>query len=114
MKNLKTIRVLAIVVGLSTIAWQIMQISNDNMRNMFLIADIGIGLLLALTALVSNKKTAALLMLIMFSAIGGVFSVATFGDLTLGQYKFGSFTTTVGIVISLISIIILYRQLNNE
>lgn len=108
---MKIIRILAILVGFGTVIWQISEWSQGRAQNMFFVADVVIGLYLGLSAFIPSARSAQVNLLAAFGLIAGVFSVATFGALTMGIYDFGPFTTTIGLIISLPCMFVLGRNL---
>jgi peptidoglycan/LPS O-acetylase OafA/YrhL len=111
---MKLVKILAFSTGLLTLVWQIMQVANGKGQNIFLIADIILGIALMVTAsLKTNDKNTSWLN----AALGfacGVFATATFGALTMSTYNFGAFTTTVGLVPCLASLVWLIRNQNTQ
>ena len=108
---LKIIRIVAVLVGLGTVLWQVMQWQSGNWQNMFFWPDIIVGLFLGFAAFVKVERWASILMLVGFAGMAGIYSVATLGTLTMGAYDFGAFTTTVGLVFCLPAIWVLVRRL---
>jgi CDP-diglyceride synthetase len=107
---MKIVRVIAFVTGLLTLAWQMIQIAKGNGQNIFLIADIILGMVLMATAWLkpNGKNTSWLIAALGYTC--GVFATATFGALTMGTYNFGAFTTTAGLVPCLASLLWLIRN----
>jgi peptidoglycan/LPS O-acetylase OafA/YrhL len=107
---MKLVRILAFTTGLLTLAWQLIQLAKGNGQNIFLIADIILGFVLIVTALLKpNDKNISLLI----AALGfacGVFATATFGALTMGAYNFGAFTTTAGLIPCFASLLWLIKK----
>jgi hypothetical protein len=97
-KKNSTAKVVAIIVGALTLAWQVLQIINGKAINMFLIADIILGIALIAAALKANTKNGEIYLLIAFAFSAGVFATATFGGLTMGTYNFGAATTTLALI----------------
>ncbi|MEM8857973.1 MAG: hypothetical protein AAGD96_06610 [Chloroflexota bacterium] len=112
--NLKIARIAAVIVGLATVAWQIFEWVNGRGANQFFLADIVIGLFLAGSAVITNKQSAKLLMLIGFALISGVFAVASLGAISLADYTLGPLTTTIGLSVCLPMIVLLARQINQN
>lgn len=108
--SITAIRTIALIVGIGTLLWQVIQLVNGNAQNMFFVADIIFAGALAIAALIKNKPKAIAAMQVAFSGLAGVFAVATFGALTMGTYAFGPFTTTVGLLLCLPCIFFLYKS----
>jgi peptidoglycan/LPS O-acetylase OafA/YrhL len=108
--NMKLVRILAFITGLLTLAWQVIQVVKGNGQNIFLVADIILGIALMVTALLkpTDKNISWLMAALGFAC--GVFATATFGALTMGTYNFGAFTTTVGLLPCLASLMWLIKK----
>ncbi len=107
---MKLVRILAFSVGLLTLVWQIVQITNGKGQNIFLIADIILGIVLMITAFLKPNHNNANWLIAALGFACGVFATATFGALTMGTYNFGAFTTTLGLVPCFISLLWLIRK----
>jgi hypothetical protein len=108
---LKTARIIGFITGLLTLAWQVIQIMNGKGENIFLVADIILGIFLIISSLVNETKNGSLYLLLAYTYSAGVFSVATFGNLTIGTYNFGAFTTTLGLVPSVIFMVLISKHI---
>jgi peptidoglycan/LPS O-acetylase OafA/YrhL len=107
---MKAIRILTFITGLLTLGWQIMQIAKGNAKNLFLIPDIILGIVLMVAAVLKPEGKNISWLIATLGYACGVFATATFGGLIMGTYDFGAFTTTVGLVPCLGSILWLIRK----
>jgi peptidoglycan/LPS O-acetylase OafA/YrhL len=103
--QMKLVRILAFITGLLTLGWQIMQVAQGNAKNLFLIPDIILGIVLMVAAVLKPEGKNISWLIAALGYACGVFATATFGGLTMGTYDFGAFTTTVGLVPCLGSIV---------
>jgi hypothetical protein len=107
---MKTVRIITFLVGLLTLVWQGMQVANGKAQNMFFIADIFLGAFLIASAILKPIEKNISWLMVALAYASGVFSTATFGGLTMGTYNFGAFTTTLGLIPCLGSIVWLISQ----
>ena len=109
--NLITVaRVLAVITGSLTLLYQFMEVLNGNAKNLFLVGDIVLGIVLIAAAFARPVASRPLYLLAAFAYTSGVFMIATFGGLVVGTYDFGAFTTTIGLVPSLAMVVLLLRH----
>lgn len=107
---MKIVRVLTFITGFLTFAWQVLQVIQGNGKNLFLVPDIILGILLVAVAFLKPTVDNEKWLIAALSYACGVFATATFGGLVMDTYDFGAFTTTVGLVLCLLSIIWLIRK----
>jgi peptidoglycan/LPS O-acetylase OafA/YrhL len=108
---MKVVRILTFITGLLTLAWQVIQIINGKAQNVFLVADIILGILLIAVALMKPEPQKKSWLIAALGYACGVFATATFGGLTMGTYNFGALTTTLGLIPCLYSIIwLIYKH----
>ncbi len=110
-KMISSAKIIGAIIGLLTIAWQIMQIVNGKAFNMFLIADFILGIALILAAISKVKKNQPLYLLMAFMFSAGVFATATFGGLMTNTYNFGAITTTLALIPCVIYSVLLAKYL---
>ncbi len=111
---MKAIRIIAILVGLGTIAWQMSELAAGRADNMFFLPDIVVGLFLAGSALIRPERRAQVLMLCGFGLMSGIYSVATLGQLWLGALDAGGISTAVGLAFTLPSMAWLAARLGRD
>jgi peptidoglycan/LPS O-acetylase OafA/YrhL len=107
---MKLVRILVFSIGLLTLTWQLIEVIKGNIQNIFFIVDILLGIALIVTA---TLKPNAINTSWLNAALGfacGVFATATFGGLTMGTYNFGAFTTTVGLIPCLATLLWINRK----
>jgi peptidoglycan/LPS O-acetylase OafA/YrhL len=107
---MKLVRIVTFIIGLLTLGWQFMQIAQGKIKNLFLIPDIILGILLMMVALLNPEGKNVKWLITALGYACGVFATATFGGLTMGTYNFGAFTTTLGLLPCLGSIIWLIHK----
>ncbi len=107
---MKTVRIIAFLTGFLTLAWQVLQIVKGNGMNIFLIPDIILGIVLMITSFLKPIGSNVNWFIAALAYSCGVFATATFGGLLMNTYNFGAFTTTLGLVPCLFSIIWIIRK----
>ncbi len=109
---MKTVRIIAILVGLGTIAWQIMQWSGGNAQNMFFLPDILVGLYLAAAALFRDVRRAMLHMFAGFGLMSGIYLVVTLGTPWVEEtFSVAANSTLLGLIFTLPCMVWLGRRL---
>lgn len=109
---MKIVRILAILVGFGTVAWQVMQWSQGNAQNMFFIADIIVGLYLGFVAFLPKVRLALVHMFAGFGLMSGIYLVSTLGTVTMiGGLEAGAMSTLIGLVATLPSMVWIGRRL---
>ena len=109
---MKLIRIVAILVGLGTVAWQGLQWSQGNAQNMFFIPDIIVGLYLGAAGMLPKVRAALIHMFAGFGLMSGIYLVATLGTWTVtGGLDAGAISTLVGLVFTLPAMIWIARRL---
>ena len=117
-KTLAVIRIITFLVGFLTVAWQILQATSGNVANAFFIPDLIVGVPLMIATLwPKSTKTSftiiELVWLIGLSSMSGVYMVASFGALSLGEYTddVGPATTSIGLVVCTPCMVILTKRI---
>lgn len=109
---MRPIRLLALGLGASVLAWQGGNALQGRFLHPFLVSDIAMSLVLVVGGLWPGERGAAAVMLGGFAALGGIFLSATTGRLLLGGYRDpGTVLTTLGIVPCLAAAVALGRRL---
>ena len=81
-------RVLAVITGSLTLLYQLMEVLNGNAKNLFLVGDIILGIVLIAAAFARPVARRPLYLIAAFAYTSGVFMIATFGGLVVGTYDF--------------------------
>ena len=116
-KTLAVIRIITFLVGFLTVAWQILQAVTGNVSNAFFIPDLVVGVPLTLATLWPSTQTSftiiELVWLIGLSSMSGIYLVASFGALSLGEYTddVGPATTSIGLVVCIPCMVILSKRI---
>ncbi|MEL6687765.1 MAG: hypothetical protein AAFP97_09090 [Pseudomonadota bacterium] len=109
---MKFIRIIAILVGFGTVAWQMMEMSQGRGQNMFFWADIIVGIYLGAVAFLPNVRAAQVHMLAGFGLMSGIYLVATLGTIAMeGALNEGATSTLIGLIFTLPSMTLLGRKL---
>ena len=106
---LLTTRVFALLVAGLTLAFLALDLTAN--RELFLPADIALGVLLIGAALLPSRKAAALGMLVGFAYTAGVFSISVTIAVVRGPFNIG---TTVGLAVTVLFTVLLVLRLLDE
>ena len=108
-------RIVAALLGLAVLAWQVVNAARGRFVHAFLIPDLVIAPALIIASAWPNERRAALGMLAGYSAMAGVFLAATTGRLIVeDSYDLGTTLTTAGLLPCVICAVGLARWLNQR
>lgn len=106
---LRVTRIFAVLVAGLTLLFLALDLTTN--RDLFLPADVVLGVLLIGAALLPNRKVAALGMLVGFAYTAGVFSISVTIAAVRGPFNI---STTVGLAVTVLFTVLLCWQLLEE
>ena len=112
MSLLTVARLVALLIGTSTLAWQAYQATRGNIPHRFFVAELTLGLFLVGAFFVRSEVASPIILIIGFSFTAGVFAVAL-GALTIGEIKIGPMIATAYLAMCVVLIYLLSQTLRS-